>query len=77
MMEVRLFLEAKFAFDKQHNIQNTYYVFLDNNLISAHDKDPKLGQKSEKQKVFRPTPLPRKLRLGPGGYWVDPDEDDK
>lgn len=74
MTEVGLFLEAKFAFDADHNIRSTYYIFDGTNLVGTHDKSPSVSQQAEKQKVFRPTPLPRKLRLGPGGYWEDPDD---
>jgi hypothetical protein len=35
-----------------------------------------IADSKEKKKIFRPTPLPNKPRLGPGSYWVD-EEDDK
>ena len=74
--DAKIFIEEKLYLDADNNVDITYFIFDGEKFIEKFNKNHgPFGEQKEKKKVFRPTPLPNKPRLGPGGYWVDEDED--
>lgn len=77
--EARIFIEKKIICDGE-NKKNIIYKILDNETFMGEfnqlNSQPKQKKSKKITNVFRPTPFPMKLRLGPGNYWTDEEEDD-
>lgn len=78
LKDAKNFVNAKLHADSNINVDMTYYIFDGDKFLEKCDKNTmdSTADSKEKKKIFRPTPLPNKPRLGPGSYWVD-EEDDK
>ena len=76
ILDARKFIEAKLNQSDSSNDSSVYCIFDGDKFCEKFDKtSAQSGDKKESKKIFRPTPLPTKPRLGPANYWVDEDED--
>lgn len=86
--DAHVFVIAKCDYDTTITENDLFFIFHGNSLLEQLNKriinkskaDEAGDQGNEKKIRFRPTPLPTKPRLGPGGYWVEDEEnkdDDK
>lgn len=83
--DANLFIANKFDKDTSIRADDIFCLYrfnglvdeLTKNILSQRKVEETSNKGNEKKMVFRPSPLKMRPRLGPGGYWVEEDEDDE